>query len=310
MIKQIKYKNLTWLDVSSPTKEEVTSLIESYGVHSFVQEELRHPTSRPKLDLYDEAIYLVLHFPDENSANQAVGRAVGKEIDFVIGKDYLITVHYEPILPLEEFAKILEASDHRSRQKKHSLHAGHLFYYIIRQIYRSLEPSLDFINDNLKRAEKKIFAGQEKEMVRVLAKINRHLLDLRWTLKGHEEILDSLEAATKAFFGDNFDYYMHQIIGEYRKVMTSLENNEQSFNELRNLNKSMLDIKNNEIMKTLTVLAFVFLPITMVTSIFGMSGTDSNMPIIKGDAGFWVAILLMIVTAIISYTIVKLKKWL
>lgn len=310
MIKQIKYKNLVWVDVLNPTKEETASLVETYGVHMFVQDELRHPTARPKIDLYDEAIYIVLHFPDENSANQVDSHNNAKEIDFVIGQDFLITVHYEPVQPLEEFANILEASDHWSRQKKQGLHAGHLFYYIIRQIYESLEPSLDFINDNLKRTEKKIFNGQEKEMVRVLAEINRHLLDFRWTLKSHEEILQSLSAATKEFFGEKFDYHTRQIIGEYRKVMNNLENNEQSFGELRNINESMLDIKNNEIMKTLAVLAFVFLPITMIASIFGMSGTDSNMPIIKSEAGFWIAVFLMVVTAIVSYLVVKLKKWL
>lgn len=310
MVKQIKYKNLTWIDVLNPTKEEVLSLIENYKIHPFIQEELRHPTFRPKIDLYDEAIYLILHFPDENSGNTKNNQSNAREIDFIIGREFLITVHYEPFLPLEEFSKILEASDQWSQQKKRGLHAGHLFSYIIRQIYESLEPSLNFINDNLKRAEKRIFSGQEKEMVRVLAEINHHLLDFRWVLKNHEEILKSLETATEEFFDDKFDYHMHQIIGEYRRLMNSLENNEQSFRELRNINESMLDIKNNDIVKTLTVLAFIFLPITVITSVFGMSGTESNMPLIKSDGGFWVVMALTFVIAIISYLVVKIKKWL
>lgn len=312
MTKQIKYKNLLWLDLTNPTKEEIESLSGNFNIHPFVKGELRHPTPRPKIDLYDEAIYLVLHFPDENSANKGddINQTGTKEVDFVLGQNFLITAHYEEIPPLEEFAKILEASDGWGRREEKNMHAGYLFYYIIRQLYESLEPGLHFINNNLKRAEQKVFGGQQKEMVKTLADINHRLLDFRWTLKDHEETLQSLEVASKEFYGNNFGYHMRLIAGDYHKVMNSLENNEQSFNELRTVNESMLDIKNNEIMKTLTVLAFIFLPVTMIGTIFGMSGTDLNMPIIKSESGFWIAIIMMVVTAVISYSFVKFKQWL
>ena len=312
MIKQIKYKNLIWLDMSNPTKEEIESISNNFNIHPFIREELRNPTPRPKIDLYDEAIYLILHFPNENSSNKdnELGSTDIKEVNFVLGQNFLITAHYEEIQPLEEFAKILEASEGWGRREQKNPHAGYLFYYVIRQLYESLEPGLHFINNNLKRAEQKVFNGQQKEMVKTLAGINHRLLDFRWTMKDHEEILQSLEEATKEFYGNNFSYHMRSITGDYRKVMNSLENNEQSFHELRTINESMLDIKNNEIMKTLTVLAFVFLPVTLIGTIFGMSGTDFNMPIIKSASGFWMALIMMGITAVISYLFVKFKKWL
>jgi magnesium transporter len=312
VIKQIKHKNLLWLDLTNPTKEEVESLSESFKIHPFIRAELRQSTPRPKIDLYDEAIFLVLHFPNENSTRKSDGinQAGTKEVDFVLGQNFIITTHYEEIQTLEEFAKILEASESLSQRHGKKLHAGYLFYYIIRQLYESLEPGLHFINDNLKRIEQKIFNDQEKEMVKTLSNINHCLLDFRWTLKDHEEILHSLEAASREFYGENFDYPIQSIISDYRKVMNNLENNEQAFRELRIINESMLNIKNNEIIKNLTILAFIFLPATMIGTIFGMSGTDFNMPIIKNDYGFWISFAMMIVTAIFSYLFVKFKKWL
>jgi len=312
MTKQIKYKSLIWLDLTNPTKEEIASLPDNFKVHPLIKEELRHPSPRPKIDLYDEAIHLVLHFPNENSTNKndSPNQTNHQEVDFVLGQNFLITAHYEEIQPLEEFAKILEASEGWGWCEGKNLHAGYLFYYIIRQLYESLEPGLHFINNNLKRAEQKVFGGQQEKMVKTLADINRYLLDFRWTLKDHEEILQSLEAATKEFYGNTFGYHMRSITGDYHKVMNSLENNEQSFKEIRAVNESMLSIKNNEIMKTLAVLAFIFLPATMIGTVFGMSGSDLNMPLIKSEFGFWWALGLMVVTAVISFLFVKFKKWL
>lgn len=312
MTKQIKYKNLIWLDMANPTKEEIESLPDIFEIHPLIRAELRQPTPRPKVDLYDGAIYLVLHFPSENATGLSdnLNQTETKEVNFVLGQNFVITVHYEEIPPLEEFAKILEASESWNQGREKTLHAGHLFYYIIRQLYESLEPELRLINNDLKQIEQKIFANREEEVVRALADINHRLLDFRWTLKGHEETLQSLEIAVKEFYGDNFSSQMNLIFSDYRKIINNLETNEQFFRELRTINQSMLDIKNTEIMKTLTVLAFIFLPITMIGAIFGMSGTDSNMPIVKDPFGFWIVLAMMTAAALISYLFVKFKKWL
>ena len=88
MTKQIKYKSLIWLDLTNPTKEEIASLPDNFKVHPLIKEELRHPSPRPKIDLYDEAIHLVLHFPNENSTNKndSPNQTNHQEVDFVLGQ--------------------------------------------------------------------------------------------------------------------------------------------------------------------------------------------------------------------------------
>ena len=311
MIKQIKYKNITWIDVHAPTKEEVDSLSKEYDIHTIVHTELMHPSPRSKVDLYDNFIYLILHFPSEHFFKAEDDDEDGtKEIDFVLGKDFIITTHYENVQPLEDFSNILQAGEHVKNKKEKDAHAGYLFYYIIRELYQSLEPGLDYINNNLKRVERKIFSGHEKEMVRTLSNMNRSLLDLKWALKGHREVLNSLEIAAKEFYGDRFGYHLKTIVSEYEKVFGILENNEENFQQLRNTNESMLSIQSNEIMKTITIMAYVFLPVTLIGTIFGMSGIDTNMPIIKSDWGFFIVLCIMAVTSILMILVVKFKKWL
>ena len=87
-----RYKSLTWVDLESPTTEEVRSIMGEYNVDPLVGEELLTPTVRPKVDLYPNLIYMILHFP----ALAHMARST-REIDFVIGKEFIITTHYGPI---------------------------------------------------------------------------------------------------------------------------------------------------------------------------------------------------------------------
>ena len=285
MLRQIKYKNITWIDVESPARDEVDELVQQYDIPVLVSHELRIPSSRPKVDLYDDFIYLVLHFPVSN----------------FFGNNH---EHRREI-----FAEVFESNSSLSKKRNNDIHAGFLFYYMLEQIYQSLEPGLEYLNDNLKRIEDKIFSGHESETVSILAKLNRDFLDFKWALKAHRGILTSLDLAGRDFFGDKFGYYTHAIIGQYEKVWSMLENQRETFNELRSTNESLLSIKTNQTMKVLTVLTFVFLPLTLIGTIFGMSG-DANMPIIKAPGGFFIVLIIMAIVVTITAIFVKYKKWL
>lgn len=311
MQRQIKYKNITWIDLETPTREEIEDLTNQHDLPVLVSHELRTPSARPKADLYDDFIYLVLHFPVSNFfGNNHEHRREIFEIDFILGKDYLITTHYQPIQQLNEFVEIFESNSTLSKKKETEIHAGMLFYYMIDQIYQSLEPGLEYLNDNLKRIEDKIFSGHESETVSVLAKLNRDFLDFKWALKAHRSILSSLDVAGRDFYGEKFGYYTRAIAGQYEKVWSMLENQRETFNELRSTNESLLSIKTNDIMKTLTVISFIFMPMTLIGTIFGMSGLDSNMPIIKSPYGFYVVLSIMLSILIATAIFVKYKKWL
>lgn len=305
MTRKLKYKHITWIDLTSPSKEEVDEVVKEYKLHALIGEDLAGPSVRSKVDIYDDFLYLILHFP---SPNIKVKDEDGtQEVDFIIGKDFLITAHYENIDTVSEFAKIFESQLEFGRPGK-ELHAGHLFYAIIRQIYQSLEEGLEYINDNLRLVEKNIFLGKEKEMVEVLASINHSLIDFRWSLKAHQEILDSLDLAGKEFFGDKFSYFLHAISGEYDRIWNMLESNRETFAELRQTNESLLTIKTNEIMKFFTVMAFVTLPLTVLTQMFGMN--SDYLPIVDHPNGFWIILILMGISVAVIFLFFRLKKWL
>jgi len=307
MIKQFKYKNITWLDLSAPTADDIAEITQQFGIHPVAASELLQPSQRPKVDLYDNFIYLVLHFPSPDRLTKTENsNKEDFEIDFVIGKDFLITTAYEQLEPMQEFGKIFESNTIMSDKKE--IHAGYLLFFILKHLYRSQETSLESINHSLKKAENKIFSGNEKEMVRVLANINKNLLDGRRTLKAHQQVLSSLESSGQEFFGPKFSYYLRAIIGEYNKVWYMLENSREFFSELKQTNDSLLQIKTSESTKIFTMLAFITFPLTLIATIFSIEA--NNTPFVSWRGGFWIIVLVMIALGSLMMGFYKYKKWL
>ncbi len=303
MINRYTHKGLAWIDLESPSKEEIHALVEEFSLHPLVADELISPTMRPKVDIHPNSIFLILHFPAFRHTHTT---DIRQEVDFVIGKNFLITVHYDAIDAIHKFSKEFEVS---TILDKHNLgdHAGFLFYYLVKKLYRSQEHELEHIEDRIKNAESKIFKGEEYKMVAVLSRINRDLLDFKQALRTHKDILKSLETVGGKFFGSEFEYYLQSISGEYYKVANTLDGHKETLIDLRDTNDSLLTNKTTSTMKTLTMVSFATFPLMLISSIFGMNA--QHMPIIGASFDFWVILALMVLTFFLTVSYFIYKKW-
>lgn len=307
MMYTYKHDTVTWIDLENPTRDEVRDLIERFTIDPIVGEELLNQTHRSRVDLHKDYIYLILHFPTQfNPKHTGVKHRID-EIDFIIGKDFIITTRYSSVNALLEFSKIFE-SDSLLERKHFTKHAGFVFYHMIRNIYKSLYTKVEDIKTTLSVFEDQIFEGHEKEMVFELSKMSRVILYFKESLSQHKEILASFETAGQSLFEKEFQFYLRAVTGEYLKVDNTIDSAREYLNELRTTNDSLLSTKQNEIMKTLTVVNFIILPLSVITGLFGMN-TDNN-PLVGHPYDFWLIVLLMIVLTIISTTIFKRKNWL
>ncbi len=303
MISKYTHKNITWIDIESPIKDDVRQIIEEYSIHPIVADELLSPTLRPKVDIYDNFIYLILHFP---TINHKHCNQTEQEVDFIIGKDFLITTHYDVIDPLHEFSKIFEVSSILDKNEIGD-HAGFLFFYIMREIYKNSIDDLDNVQNKLAYIEAKMFNGEEVKMVEVISSTSRDLLNFKQALRPHKEVLESFELAGEKFFGKDFIYYARGISGEFYKIYNILEGNKETLSELRETNDSMLTTKTNETIKVLTVMASLALPSAIVASIFGMNA--KSMPFIGSPYDFWILISIVVFTTFLTLLFFKYKKW-
>jgi len=305
MIHTYTHKNLTWIDIENPTKEDIEKIAKIHNIDHLVAKELLVPTLRPKVEPAKNFIYLILHFPVFSGIHGQ--ESDDQEIDFLIWKNVLITTHYERIAPLDEFSKLFEMNSILDKSYIGE-HSGFLFFYIVRELYGRLEEELDDITKALNTVEEDVFSGKEQKMVFEISKINRDLLNFKQATRLHKEVLISLEVAGKKMFGEDFAPYLRALLGEYYKIENILESNRDTLLELRATNNSLLNTKTNEVMKVLTIMAFVTFPLMLVSSIFGMNTVVLPLVGLKHD--FWIIISIMILATISFFWFFKKKGWL
>ncbi len=298
MIVSHKYGEATWIDLGSPTKEEIINLVKEWDIDTLVANELLSPSFRAKIDLFNEYAYLVLRFPS-NRTGKSKSKKNSQEIDFIVGKNLLITVHYDTVYALHEFEK---------KFKESARDAGAIFYAILKELYGSLDYQLDLINEKINKAENNIFEGKERKMVEVLSQINRDLIDFHRDTFPHKDILGSFEAPARNFFGEEFKRFFRALNNDANKVQNTLKNSEEILRELRKTNDSLLTTKNNETMRHLTMMAFVTFPLTLLSSLFAIEAKAT--PIIGHPYDFWIILAIMTGVTLGIFIFFKMRKWL
>lgn len=305
MITRYRHRDVVWVDLESPTPDEVREVMEEYDIHPVVAEELLLPTLKPKVEFYDNHfIYLILHFPAFRHTHSEDGN---QEVDFIIGRNFIITTRYDTIDPLHKFSKVFEVNSILDRSGVGN-HAGYIFYFMIKKLYKALEHEIEYLTDTLREVEGKIFDGREREMVVELSRISRDLLIFKQAMMLHRDVLESLDPAGKSLFGSEFSFYLKSIVGEYYRVQSAIEANLNSLVELRETNNSLVSTKQNEVMKVLTIMAFVTFPLSVIASIFGMN--TKVLPIVGRPHDFWIVIGIMFIATIVFFFFFKYRKWL
>jgi len=303
MLKKQKYKSVTWVDSDTPSKDEAREVMEEFDLSPEVAQDILLPTFKDKITIHKDYIYLVLHFPAFKHTHNKSHR---QEIDFVIGKNFIITNRYESIDAMEKYAKIFEVNSILDKNKD-DVGSGELFLAMMQTIYQSLSDELDSINYLLREAEKNIFAGKEKDMVFELSRIGREIINFNHIVTPHGEILESLKQNGEKTLGKNFILELNKILNEYHKISKILENVTEVLRELRETNNSLLSTKQNEIMKTLTIFTFFALPFTIITGFFQLN--TNYKPFVRFENDWFLIVGIEIIVMFIVFMIAKKKKW-
>ncbi len=300
------YKGIVWIDLESPDDAEIASLVKRYDLHPLVGEELRSSPSLAKIDFYKDYTLIVLTLP-VRSRKDGGYVVVDREVDFVVGKTFLITSRYEAVEQLEYFAKIFEANEILGKEEKIT-HAGHIFYYMVKRLYAGMRQDLENIRDAIISAEARIFKGDERNMVETLSNLNRELIDFKQTARIHHDIWEELTVqAEKGMFGADFHVYVEDIKDNFTHIHELIVNARELLADLRETNDSLLNTHQNEIIKQLTLVAFIFYPITFIASVFTIPGM--HVPLVETSYGWWSIIAIMIVAAVGIWMYFKRKRW-
>jgi len=303
MLNRYEYNGVVWVDIENPSVEEVEDVAKEFDLGPLLIEELLTPTAKPRADIYPGFVYTVLHFP---ALRYTHGLETNHEIDIILGEKFMITTHYSTASATYDLGRAFEAASLLGQNSKR-IGVGHVFLELMQRLYKAADDELDALEEVTSDIEANIFEGLEKEMVTAISFASRELLTHKRLLSTHREILDALEQATKALFGET---YAHQVRGgaalHYRvnhRVMTMND----ILNELRETNMALLYTRQNETMKNLTIMAFVTFPLSLIAGIFGMN--TIHTPIVEHPQGFWIIVIGMFGLTSIFFAYFKLKRW-
>ncbi len=303
MVNRYEYQGITWVDIENPTPEEISEVGKEFNLGPLLARELLSPTLKPRVDLYPESIYTLLHFPARRHTHNA---HVSQEVDFVIGKHFVITVHYDTVDALVDFARSFEAAMLLKRETG-TIHSGHVLFELAQRLYQEVEYELDSIEDTVASIENAIFSGRERDMVAAISTVTRELIDQKRALSLHTEVLASLKLAGTSLFGEHFSKYLEGVSAFHYRAHTRTLALFDTVTELRQTNDSLLATRQNEIMKNLTILAFVTFPLSLIANLFGMNTLYT--PIASSPHGFWIILGIMACLGVVFFMYFKFKKW-
>ncbi len=302
MITRYSEHKLTWLDVLNPTPEEIHEIVNECGIPLVLATDLTSMTPRTEALCEKKTLKITLDFPivkrtDINHPH---------EVKFIATKTHLVTIRFEDIEAVHRFAKEFEVLT-MIKSTKSKANAGHLLCTLLNRMYKALDTKLDYLESKMVDIDEGIFAEKEKEMVFEISKLSRRLIVFRQTLNTHEAALAQLFTFVPVCFGKTATHQVQEIIHQFDHIQRRIKSLTVTLEDLRETNNSLLTTKQNEVMKTFTILAFITFPLTLFTSMFGMNTLTT--PIVGTPNDFWIILSAMAVVSVAFFAYFRYKKW-
>jgi magnesium transporter len=268
-IAEVGAAGLTWIHLTTPTKLEVEELAERFGWHPLDLEDVLSKRQRPKVDDYKDEGYLfaVLHFP---VYDKTVQRLNAGELDVFIGPDYLVTL---PAVELHPVTRLFNRADEDEelRNQLFSKGSGRLLYEVLDDLYDYCFPILDKIAYKLDSIEDDIDEGATEEIVRDISKVKQEIISYRKIVKPQRPTLRLLERNVERFLPEELELYFDDLVDASERIWDLLDNYKEVVEALEATNESAIQHKQNAVLRILTVVSVVLLPLTLISSIFGMN---------------------------------------
>lgn len=304
MIFRYEYLGGVWIDLEQPSGDDIRKIAQEFSLNEQTERELLSPTPVPTVTGDDGTVLLVLHFPTQGLED---GDTKSQEVDFVVGKDFILTVRYEVVAPLHHLKKLLEAQ--QLVAGKASITTDVLLETLFAHLYTAMRDHTNHIASNLSHVEKAMFDGHERTTVRAISNISREFLHMEAALANQEESLRHfLDALIQyGFFGPSFTERSLRILAERAHIAQIVKTHRAIATEMRETNIAILGANQNEIMKILTVITFIFLPLELITFVFGMHVLGT--PLGQDPNAFWIITGSMFIIGVVITFFLARKRW-
>src|SRR5918992_2276205 len=221
-VEQIDAEGLRWVNIERPGAAERAWLEEHFEFHALDLEDVVSRNQRPKIDEYDEYLFIVLHFP---VFDRSVGRLGAGELDLFVGPGFLITIPNQPLQPVEYLFERCRAKE-ELREQLFSRGSGYLPYRIVDDSFDYCFPMLRKIENKLDALEQEIFSGRSEEIVRDISNVKQEIINFRKVIRPQRPVLRDLEGVKGRFLAPDLDLeiYFDDIVDAHERIWDLLEN--------------------------------------------------------------------------------------
>ncbi|MGH8226125.1 MAG: magnesium/cobalt transporter CorA [Gammaproteobacteria bacterium] len=297
---------ITWLHVQgAPTPEQLQQLGTIYGLHPLALEDVFNQERRPKFESYEEQYFVVLNHPrrDENK-NLCVD-----QVSFFLGKNYVISIDEGP---KDSFEPIRQRV--RNKQTLRSRGADYLLYALMDVIVDGGFPLLEDLGEQMERLEDVVLDNPSREVRNRIHYLKRELVQLRRSWWPQREVISSLIRDGEQFLSENTRLYMRDCYDHSVIMMDFVETYREMMSSLLDTYLSSISQRMNDIMKALTMIATIFLPLSFIAGLYGMNFSHEvshwNMPELTWHFGYFYALGVMALIVILMLIYFRRKRWL
>jgi len=239
--------------------------------------------------------------------DKASGRLHAAELDIFIGRDYVITLPNEPIVPLPQ---LFDRSETRPevRDELMSKGSGFLLYQILDRCVDASFPMLGQLGRKLRELEDAIFVGGGSTgIVRELSNAKQEIINFRAVIRPQRAVFRALERAKQRHFTEELDIYFDDLTDASERIWDVLENFMEILAGLESTNESVLSHRLNDILRVLTAFSVILLPLTLIGTVFGM---NVAFPGEASPEAFWVILGSMALILVVMVAFFRRRGWL
>jgi magnesium transporter len=301
----IAFKNsnsITWINLNGLSHtSEIEKLGNHFKFHPLVLEDIVNTSQRPKIDEYENYTFLVIKMMYYD-ANEVI---VSEQVSFILGEDYVLSFQ-------EAEGDVFDSLRERLRQAKgriRTLGADYLLYALIDSIVDHYYAIIETMGNKIEELEDDLFDGLSKnEITTQIQTLKREILKIRRAIFPLREIINRIEKSESKLIDSNTQRYFSDVYDHIIQVTETIDIYREMIWSLMDMYMTTISNKMNEVMKVLTIIATIFIPLTFIAGIYGMN--FENMPELHYKYGYqtvWVVMIIMLVGMLYYF---KRKKWL
>ncbi|MBE2225444.1 MAG: magnesium/cobalt transporter CorA [Anaerolineae bacterium] len=296
---------LIWLDLTHAEDNDAIEklLHEQFGFHPLAIDDALHETHVPKVDDWDTYLYMVLQDVVYQSETQQVHLP---ELDVFLGKQFLVTHHKETVKAVDY---VWELCQRNTRWLQHGV--DHLLYRVIDEMVNHYTAVLEHLESEIVQMESIIFANPTPRVLEQLTVYKHTILQLRRVLAPQREVVNKLSREAFPVIGAKDRLYFRDVYDHLVRLYDLSDNVRDLVVGNIEIYLSVVNNRMNDIMKTLTIMTAMFLPLTFLTGFFGMNFFQAVLPSAfwTGEAMLLLTLLAMLIIPLVMVGWMRHRSW-